>query len=569
MITKLKNLFKKILPPPTQTVYALVGQLTEKLFRKADQLLSAVKNQHVGTRKYLDEALERNQKQLVAVLERSVESHQAQMSVALEKSMERNQAQLIAALERSMEAQKKHMDAIWEESMNNQQTMLNQLQNSYQELQENMAELMAEKDALTQKLHHIQRQMVLSNAVLVTCASNHPEKYESSWDVFQEQFAEANHPLAFLEVFYHLHDALTATKTMEVMGQEYINTALEACLRHLHSEKDPSSRQLIYDALKNEVFDALELTGHEASFYTDETAYREMQRIVERPYDYDYFSVLSKPFYEQALVKWYKEKTGRVLNLKNPATYNDKLNWMKLNEQDPRKTRYTDKHNVREYVAETIGSQYLMPMLGVWDDPADIDFNTLPDKFVLKTTHGSGWNIIVSDKSVLDIPETVKRLKWWMNRKISYCNGLELHYDGIRPRVIAEQFMENNDGELNDYKVWCFGGKAHFIQYLAERKHGLKMAFYDLDWNKMPFISNHEQIVCAVEKPENLDELITLSEQLAAGFNHVRVDFYRLNSGEWKFGEMTFTPGGGRCIWNPPEYDGILGELFDVNYQSG
>ena len=379
------------------------------------------------------------------------------------------------------------------------------------------------------------------------------------------QATKGKDPLCFYKAYTALHDKLAEIGVLDELRRSYVNVTLSGCLHNLRTQKDTAVRQLVYDALKNEVFDTLELVGYEPSFYNDKASYREMRKIVDRAYDYDYFSALSKPFYEQALKKWYREKTGGDLNLKYPVTYNDKINWIKLNEQDPRKTQYADKYAVREYVEKKIGQRYLIPLINVWDDPADINFELLPEKFVLKATHGSGWNIIVPDKATLNIPDAVKRMKWWMGRKLSFCNGLELHYDGIKPRIIAEQYVENSDGELNDYKVWCFGGKAHFIQYLAERHHGLKMAFYDLDWNKLPFISNHEQLEGDVEKPTNLDELVAISEQLAEGFNHVRVDFYRLNSGEWKFGELTFTPSGGRCQWNPPEYDKIVGNLFELN----
>lgn len=466
---------------------------------------------------------------------------------------------------------RKHLDFTLQKTIEPLNIMVQQQQillNQQQILLKQQQVQLKQQEGMLRALQQTQQQTMIANVALWTYASGHPAEAASSRKTLPEQFTEKDHPLAFLESLYCLHDVLKDTSTMEILKQDYVNAALTACLTQLHAEQDPSARQLIYDALKNVVFDDLVLTGQDASFYTDESMYQEMCKIVNRAYDYNYFSVLSKPFYEQALVKWYHRHTGGELNLKNPITYNDKINWLKLNEHDARKTQYSDKYTVREYVADTIGHQYLIPLINVWEDVDDIDFEQLPDQFVLKATHGSGWNIIVPDKSALDIPDAVKRMKWWMGRKLSFCNGLELHYDGIKPRIIAEQYLENSGGELHDYKVWCFGGKAHFIQYLADRKRGLKMAFYDLDWNKLPFITNHEQITEAVEKPHNLDELIAISEKLAADFNHVRVDFYQLNTGEWKFGEMTFTPSGGRHLWNPPEYDRIVGELLDLNHHT-
>lgn len=373
-------------------------------------------------------------------------------------------------------------------------------------------------------------------------------------------------PLCFYEAYTALHDKLAEVGLLDKVRQSYVNVVLSGCIHNLRTQKDPEARQLVYDALKNEAFDALELVGHDQDYYYNADFYAEMMKIVTRRYNYDYLSQLSHQFYPQALKKWYHHKTGKVLNLENPITYNDKINWIKLYEQDTRKTECTDKYAVRDYVKKAIGSQYLNDLIGVWENPADIDFEKLPNKFALKATHGSGWNIIVPNKEELDQAKAVERMNWWMHRKLSFCNGLELHYDRIKPRIVAEKYLENDAGELNDYKVWCFSGKAHFIQYLCGRKKGLKMSFYDLNWNRLPFVTKSELYGEDVPCPENLVELITLAEKLAAPFNHVRVDFYQLGTGEWKFGEMTFTPAGGRCEWSPPEYDKIIGSLFDLSY---
>lgn len=202
----------------------------------------------------------------------------------------------------------------------------------------------------------------------------------------------------------------------------------------------------------------------------------------------------------------------------------------------------------------------------MWENVDDIDFDVLPSKFVLKAAHGSGWIIIVKDKASLDVAAVKNKLNFWMKRVLTYCNGLELHYKDIKPKIIAEQYLENDGGDLHDYKVWCFGGKAYFIQFLTGRSTGLRMAYYDLEWNKLPFTSNHKMYEGNVEKPSNLKEMIWAAEKLAKPFNHVRVDFYLLDNGEIKFGELTFTPSSGRCIWDPPVYNELMGNLFDINY---
>lgn len=293
------------------------------------------------------------------------------------------------------------------------------------------------------------------------------------------------------------------------------------------------------------------------------------QSYLKRSSKYLFFQGLDPSEYENALKAWFKRETSRELNLDHPATYDEKIQWMKLHEKNPLKTQYSDKYEVRDFVRQTIGDRYLIPLLGVWERVEDIDFDTLPDKFVLKATHGSHWNIIVRDKRLMNVAEVKKKLNYWLSRNYAYYSGLELHYKDIKPRIIAEQYMENFDGELHDYKVWCFSGKAHYIQYITGRDKELQMAFYDLDWNKLPFISGHQQYKGNVERPANLDEMIQAAETLAEQFNHVRVDFYSLDNGDIKFGEMTFTPASGKLLWNPPEYDRIIGDLFDLEYPNG
>lgn len=153
--------------------------------------------------------------------------------------------------------------------------------------------------------------------------------------------------------------------------------------------------------------------------------------------------------YPAELARWFKKATGEELDLENPQTFNQKIQWMKLYDSTPEKGRLADKYLVREYVAKRIGEQYLVPLLGVWDDPDDIDFDALPDRFVLKCTHGCGWNIIVSDKSKLDVRATRKKLKKWLTTDWAYVGGLELHYHYCEPRVIAERFLENGGGAIS------------------------------------------------------------------------------------------------------------------------
>ena len=168
------------------------------------------------------------------------------------------------------------------------------------------------------------------------------------------------------------------------------------------------------------------------------------------------------------------------------------------------------------------------------------------------------------NKEELNIDDAKTKFDVWLKTNYAIRNGLELQYADIPPKIIAEQYLENGDNDLYDYKVFCFNGKANSIMYLSERKKGLKMAFYDLNWNKLPFVYTYPRNEETIERPQNLDLLISLAEKLSTGFAFVRVDFYILNDGSLKFGEMTFTSASGTGIWNPPEQDLVFGDLIDL-----
>ena len=267
----------------------------------------------------------------------------------------------------------------------------------------------------------------------------------------------------------------------------------------------------------------------------------------------------------EALKDWYFEHTGEKLNLENPKTFNEKIQWLKLYDSTPEKTRLADKYLVRDWVKEKIGEEYLIPLLGVWDKFDDINFDELPKQFVLKCNHGSGYNIIVKDKSKLDIEDARKKINKWLNEDFAF-KGFEMHYSSIQRKIIAEKYIENDNNDLYDYKFWCFDGKMKYIQFLSERNtDGLKMAFYDKDWNKQNFVYSHPMDTKIITKPDNLDTMIQLAEKLASGMNHVRVDFYRLNNGIIYFGEMTFTSCSGVCKFNPEIANLQLGNLIKLS----
>ena len=191
--------------------------------------------------------------------------------------------------------------------------------------------------------------------------------------------------------------------------------------------------------------------------------------------------------FPKILKQWYKKRTGKNLNLENPKTFNEKIQWLKLYDNSPLKTKLADKYLVREWIEEQIGSEYLIPLLGVWNNFDEIDFDKLPEKFVLKANHGSHWNIIVKDKSKLDKSKAKKKFDKWMARDYAFKAGLELQYRGIKPKIIAEKFIEDTNGELNDYKIMCFNGEPKFVWVDCGRYSNHTKNIYDLDWNLQPF----------------------------------------------------------------------------------
>lgn len=279
---------------------------------------------------------------------------------------------------------------------------------------------------------------------------------------------------------------------------------------------------------------------------------------------YDYYRTLETPMYRAELCLWYQNTTHKRLDLDHPETYNEKIQWLKLYDSTAQKALLTDKYAVRDWVAQRVGSEYLVPLLGVWDRFEDIDFSRLPNRFVLKATHGCGWNILVPDKSKFDRDKAEESMNRWLQTNFAFQNGLELNYKTIRPRIIAEEFLENGGGDLFDYKFWCFEGKVHYIMFLSERKRGLKMIFFNRDWERVDLSYEYPRNKNEIPKPPQIDRMIELSERLSAGLNHCRVDFYLLDNGEIKFGELTFSAASGSQRWDPPEADRMLGRLFSL-----
>lgn len=269
---------------------------------------------------------------------------------------------------------------------------------------------------------------------------------------------------------------------------------------------------------------------------------------------------------EELIKKQFRKKLGRELDLENPILFNDKLQWLKLNWTNPIATKCADKYEVREIVRQRIGEEYLNELLGVYDSEKEIDPNELPERFVLKGTHGSGFNIVCSDKRNINWNEKKIEIKRWL-RKNYYWQFREPVYKNIKPRIICEKFLVQDDGdELRDYRFFCFNGEPKFItvDFSITDKKKTRRNLYDLEWNLMDAeISYPKETNIKVKKPEKLEEMIELSKKLSSGFPHARIDFYYIEN-KIIFGEITFFHQNGMGKIHPEEFEVAMGNWLEL-----
>ncbi|MBM6864976.1 glycosyl transferase [Bacteroides caecigallinarum] len=262
----------------------------------------------------------------------------------------------------------------------------------------------------------------------------------------------------------------------------------------------------------------------------------------------------------------YRYKMGRWIDWDNPETFNDKLQWMKLYNRRPEYTMMVDKYAVKEYVKNKIGEQYVVPNLFVWDRPEDIDFDMLPDKFVIKTTHdgGSRGCVICKDKQKLNRKETLRRLKKSMKNNLFY-KYREWPYKNVKKRIIAEKFLENEDSStLNDYKLYCFNGLVKCVCISNNRFLGdTEFDYFDDNFNRLPFSQGGPNSKKEIKKPQTFDEMKVIAEKLSSGIPHVRVDLYEVK-GHVYFGELTFFDSSGFKEFIPEEWDYKLGSWLEL-----
>lgn len=264
---------------------------------------------------------------------------------------------------------------------------------------------------------------------------------------------------------------------------------------------------------------------------------------------------------EEFLKKMYRICTGRELNLQEPVRYTEKLQWLKLYDHRPEYMTMVDKYAAKQYVAQKIGQEYVISLLGVWSDVEDIDFDSLPTRFVLKTTHDSGGIVVCKDKSRLDIAAAKKKLRYFLKRNY-YDHNREWPYKNVPHRVIAEAYMEDSEyQELRDYKFFTFGGEPKVLYIAQGRGKGEPTVadFFDMEFNHLPFTIDHDMAPVPPEKPVNFELMKTLAAKLSEGTPQLRVDFYEVD-GKVYFGEMTFFHCSGMAPFHPEEWDKKFGD---------
>ncbi len=252
----------------------------------------------------------------------------------------------------------------------------------------------------------------------------------------------------------------------------------------------------------------------------------------------------------------------RYPNLIKPKRWTEKIQRLKISKEYEKYSTYTDKYEVRSFIKISIGEKYLTKLYGIYDDFSQIDFASFPNKFALKSTHSSGWNLICKDKNKLDLKDAQAKISKWLSSNY-YHVWREIQYKNIKPRIICEEYLDDHGQEPMDYKFFCFSGKPQFLQVDIDRFSKHKRNVYDMSWQVQPFSLTYPNSSIVIKKPKNFETMVSIAQKLSKNFKHVRVDLYNIN-GKIYFSELTLTHGSGfsRCI--PDEYDFIIGDYLEI-----
>ena len=262
----------------------------------------------------------------------------------------------------------------------------------------------------------------------------------------------------------------------------------------------------------------------------------------------------------------YYVQMKRPLNLRKPVTYNEKLQWLKLHDRKDIYTTMVDKYEVKKYISNIIGEEYIIPTIGIYDKFDDIEFDKLPNQFVMKCTHDSGGLVICKDKNNFNIKKA-KKIICKSLKENYYYQGREWPYKNVKPRIIIEEYMEDMQlHELRDYKFFCFNGKVQ-LMFVASNRQGngeTYFDFFDMNYNHLDIINGHPNANLPPEKPKKFSKMLKMAEKLSKSIPHVRIDFYEVN-GKIFFGEFTFYHWSGFVPFKPEEWDKKIGDMIDLD----
>lgn len=256
-------------------------------------------------------------------------------------------------------------------------------------------------------------------------------------------------------------------------------------------------------------------------------------------------------------------KTRKIPNLKKTTTFYDKMQYLKINKKFKKYSEYVDKYRVREFIKSEIGEEYLIPLLGVYTSFQEIDFDLLPDRFVLKTNNSCGRNIICKNIKNINKKKVEKKFKKWLKEEFYY-RFREIQYKDIKPLIVCEKYLQDKSGGLMDYKFICSNGEPKYIQVDIDRYREHNQKYFDIEWNELNWSYGFKKYEGEIEKPENLDDMLMIARKLSSKFQFVRVDLYSVENKVY-FGELTFTPGAGLLIFKPKEVNEIVGGYIDIN----
>lgn len=291
-----------------------------------------------------------------------------------------------------------------------------------------------------------------------------------------------------------------------------------------------------------------------------------MNKKIDRILNAVYLRGMLKLIDDKTVLKWrYKRVFNKKLDLENPKTFNEKLQWLKLNNRKPEYTKMVDKYEVKKYISSKIGEEYLIPTLGVYDKFEKIDFDKLPDRFVIKCTHDSGGIVICKDKNKLDLKAAKNKINSSLKRNY-YWHGREWPYKNVKPRIIIEKYMEDPaQKELRDYKFSVFNGKVKCFAIHFDRFDGHNANWYDEKGNFLNISKSTSKSIPnkKLEIPKNLNKMIEIAEKLSKDIPFLRVDFYEV-SGKIYFGELTFFPASGLGKFEPEEWDEKMGDWLKL-----